>query len=82
MSHNFNLRRGLLPDDIMDAVHPPELSGVLRVTSPLGAPDATGLVSDWAGVELLLSQHLLQVNRSLEKYYPPRDSRISQHGAS
>lgn len=57
----LHLVRNILPDDLLEACHPPELSGVVRLTYPLRKRNAMGLLTDWAGVDLLLSTHLAKV---------------------
>eukprot|EP00045_Choanoeca_perplexa_P018450 m.292133 g.292133 ORF g.292133 m.292133 type:complete len:1838 (-) comp17823_c0_seq1:6600-12113(-) len=50
--------RGTLPLDVLEACHPPELSGVVRLTYPLRKRNAVGMLTDWTGVDLLLATHL------------------------
>jgi len=57
----LHLERNILPQDPLEACHPPELSGVVRLTYPLRKRNAMGLLTDWAGVDLLLSTHLATV---------------------
>ncbi|EDQ89145.1 uncharacterized protein MONBRDRAFT_25782 [Monosiga brevicollis MX1] len=57
----FDYIRLPLGYDVLEAVYPPELSSVLRISYPLRQRDATGSLADWDGVALLLERTLLEL---------------------